>query len=395
MGITPPNPASNSSGLNTSHLNTSTSNPTPPATANSNNTIGEDISRQEFLIEPKIINKNNLNPDDKIFNSAFGLICKLYNIDQEKQEEVKKALIYLIQERDVNLLTVVNNKEVVAARLIRSMLASPTQPYIFCNAGCNNPKKEYVRHIKETQNAIHNATENFAKQQGAKFTAYDIHVDNRKDIKRAKEEGYTEGLFPNKWINPTNGLFSESKEYPVKSSILTEATEENINKLYEFYSKQDSGQKHNENDLKKQIEKSLSSPNRFLVSLENREGELVAVVPVNKGGELSSPDCYVIGEMVFDQQACKNSDLTITKIIKAAIAAINEEVLADTKEFKATGHDHLPDKPIKSIGYVHLSTNSEMSGVEQQIKNTFEELKFSSHGETIETATYIPFSKKV
>jgi hypothetical protein len=118
-------------------------------------------------------------------------------------------------------------------------------------------------------------------------------------------------------------------------------------------------------------------------------------MPVNKGGELSSPDCYVIGEMVFDQQACKNSDLTITKIIKAAIAAINEEVLADTKEFKATGHDHLPDKPIKSIGYVHLSTNSEMSGVEQQIKNTFEELKFSSHGETIETATYIPFSKKV
>lgn len=59
MGITPPNPASNSSGLNTSglntsHLNTSTSDSTPPAKANSNNTIGKEISRQEFLIEPKI-----------------------------------------------------------------------------------------------------------------------------------------------------------------------------------------------------------------------------------------------------------------------------------------------------------------------------------------------------
>ena len=33
--------------------------------------------------------------------------------------------------------------------------------------------------------------------------------------------------------------------------------------------------------------------------------------------------------------------LEIPVTIKAAIAAISEEALADTKEFKATGHDHL------------------------------------------------------
>jgi hypothetical protein len=302
----------------------------------------------------------------------------------------------LIQERDVSLVALTNNKEVMAARLIRSMLASPTQPYIFCNARCNAPTKEHAKHIKETQAAMHEVTEKFAKQQGAKFIAFDISRDNKKAIKIAKEAGYTEGLFPNQWIAPSNGLFSQSKGYPIQSIIYNKANEENINKLYEFYNKQDSNQENNENNLKQQIERSLSSPNRFLLGLENQEGELVAVVPVNKGGELSSPDYYTIGEMVFDQQACKNNNLTIPKIIEAAITNISEEALADTKEFKARGHDHLPDKPkTKVISYVHLSTNSEMSGVEQQIKNTFEELNFSSHGTNIENALYIPFSKRI
>jgi hypothetical protein len=360
------------------------------------------MSRQEFLIEPKIIDKSNLNPEDIIFNSAFGLICKLYKIDQEKQEEVKQALIYLIQERDVNLIALVHKDKVIATELLRLMLASPTKPYIFCNAGCINPerehrdRKEHRLYIEETKEAMYEIIQEFTKRQEAKFVAFDTHQGNTRVIEGAKKAGYTEVLFPNKWIAPSDGLFSESKEYPVISAISNEATEENINKFYEFYSKQDSHQKDNENDLKKQIEKSLSSPNRFLLGLENLKGELIAVVPVNKGGEMSSPDCYVIGEMVFDQQACKNSNLTIQKIIKAAIAAISEEALADTKEFKATGHDHLPDKPkIKLIGYVHLSDNTKMSATELEIQDTLEKLNFSDHGRTIETATYIPFSKKV
>ncbi|MFM7457074.1 MAG: hypothetical protein ACKO3R_00220, partial [bacterium] len=352
------------------------------------------ISRQEFLIGPKIINKNNLNPDDKIFNSAFGLICKLYKIDQEKQqEEVKQALIYLIKERDLNLIALVHKDKVIATELLRLMLASPTKPYIFCNAGCINPerehrdRKEHRLYIEETKEAMYEIIQKFAKTQEAKFVAFDTHQGNTRVIEGAKKAGYTEVLFPNKWIAPTDGLFSESKEYPVICAISNEATEENINKFYEFYNKQDSQQKDNENDLKKQIKKSLSSPNRFLLGLENLKGELVAVVPVNKGGEMSSPDCYVIGEMIFDQQACKNSNLTIAKIIEAAITVISEEALADNKEFKGTGHDHLPDKPkTKLIGYVHLSDNTEMSSLELEIKTAFEDLGFNDHGKTIETA---------
>ena len=394
MGITPPNPASNSSGLNTS-----TSNPTPPAGDHPTSTIGKQISRQEFLIEPKIINKNNLNPDDKIFNSAFGLICKLYKIDQEKQEEVKQALIYLMTKRDVNLLTLNNDDKVVAAILLKPMLASPTKPYIFCNAGCNATNRKVAENIKAIQDEMFAGIENFAKQQGAIFTGFDIHRDNKEEIKIAEKAGYTKALLTSKWIEPANGIFPRSDTYPIKCAILNEANEKNTNKLYDFYSKQNSNpkdkDKDNDNNLKEKINKSLGNPNCFLLGLESLSGELLAVVPVTKGVEMFSPDCYVIGEMIFDQQACKKNNLTIPKIIEAAITNITREAVADKEEFQPTVHEHLPDKPKdKLIGYVHFSHNTEISPLEGEIKDTFEKLNFSDHGKTIEIAKYIPFQKR-
>ena len=397
MGITPPNPASNSSGLNTSRLNTSTSDSTPPAKANSNNTIGEEISRQEFLIEPKIINKSNLNPNDKTFNLAFGLICELYKIDQKKQEEVKQALIYLMTKRDVNLLTLNNDDKVVAAVLLKPMLASPTKPYIFCNAGCNATNKKVAENIKAIQDEMFAGIENFAKQQGATFTGFDIHRDNKKEIKIAEKAGYTKALLTSKWIEPANGIFPKSDTYPIRCAILNEANEKNTNKLYDFYSKQNSNpkDKDNDNNLKEKINKSLGNPNCFLLGLESLSGELLAVVPVTKGVEMFSPDCYVIGEMIFDQEVCKKNNLTIPKIIEAAITNIAREAVADKEEFQPTVHEHLPDKPKdKLIGYVHFSHNTEISPLEEEIKDTFEKLNFSDHGKTIEIAKYIPFQRR-
>ncbi len=137
-------------------------------------------------------------------------------------------------------------------------------------------------------------------------------------------------------------------------------------------------------------------PNCFLLSLESQSGELLAVVPVTKGVEMFSPDCYIIGEMVFDQQTCKNSNLTIPKIIKAAITTISEEALTDPQEFQAPTHKHLPDKPTeKLIGYIPLRDSPEVLPIEQEIWNALDELNFCNHGKTIETAKYIPFSKKV
>jgi hypothetical protein len=241
------------------------------------------------------------------------------------------------------------------------------------------------------------AIENFAKQEGAIFTGFDINQDNKEEIKIAEEAGYTKALFTTKWIDPANGIFLKSDNYPIRCAILNKANEKNTKKLYDFYSKQNSKKDEgNDNNLQEKINKSLGNPNCFLLGLESQSGELLAVVPVTKGTEMFSPDCYVIGEMVFDQEACTKNNLTIPKIIEAAITNISREALADKEEFQPTVHEHLPDKPKdKLIGYVHFSDNREMSPEEIEIKNTFEELKFCDHGKTIETAKYIPFSKKV
>ncbi len=339
------------------------------------------LSEPEFLIQLNMLNKTNLNPESEIFESALELICKLYKVKAEETAVVKETLVHLITKRDAGLLVMTepDSSKTLLTRLCKPMLASPIEPYIFCNAGCTRPERRIVENIKEIQAAVNQAAEIFAKQAGAMSICFDTHRTNDRIIKEAQEHGYVQGLFPNKWVIPNEGLYKEYKEYVMEMLLYQGVNETSCNELLEFYKKLHLG--INEEVLEQNIRKSLASENSFFLGLKY-DGQMLAVIPVNKSGELLFPDSYIMAEILFDQAVVKKSHLTITQIIGAAVAYINDEALKESCRI------HL-------ISYIDLRNHFQITEEYQLINNALYDLNFNSYGKVVEEAIYLRFAKRL